>query len=118
MTIHLQEFRIVHDKITTILSDALKYGPTPKLDIEYRRQRAWMLSHYESLRPDLAPYLDGTENGSDIGLRTADAMEKLIEPPTLRQVLQGDPTRILARIAFTREAIELCAGEPASAIPH
>ncbi len=116
MRADLETFRAQHEAFVGLVSDALSYGPCPGLDQAYRRQRAQMQREYEGVRAVLAPYLDGTEDGSHLGNRTADALEKLMEPPTLVQVLQGDPGRILARIAYTREAIALCAGHEVPAV--
>jgi hypothetical protein len=107
----LIRFYEAYEDLVETLCDGAQYGPTPALARRYENARSWMIQAYGSLRPFLRGYLsfeaeDIADRESTTGY-SSDAFEALLAAATLEDFLLSDDGGMIARIARTREALNL-----------
>lgn len=95
----LARFRTHYEDLVNLLCDAAHYGPSPKLEHDFARERVWIGRHYPGVRAYLTAYLPGPGRRDDF--------EALIDAPTLDELLTSDNGCMISRITRTREALNL-----------
>lgn len=109
----LIQFYGQYEELVETLCDAAQYGPTPKLESNYARQRAWMREHYAPVRRYIVAYLqfsvEDARTSLDFEGEGADAFEALVAAPTLEAFLKVDDGCMISRITRTRNALTLYA---------
>lgn len=106
----LIEFYRQYEELVEVLCDAAQYGPTPALDKNYARLRAWMQEHYAPIRRYVIAYLQFTAEDAATSLKfgeAGDAFEALVAAPDLEAFLTHDDGMMISRLTRTREALNL-----------
>lgn len=100
-----------YEELIEVLCDCAQVGPTPKLEAEYQRLRAWVDANYPPIRKYVVAYLrystDDAEQGIALWGRSADAFEALVAAEDLQEFLKADDGSMISRITRTREALSL-----------
>jgi hypothetical protein len=103
----------LYEELVDVLSDASHYGPTPKLESDYRRLRIAVQRNYVAIRPYVVAFLRYTPEDARFGLdvwgQSADAFEALVCAPTLEDASSTDVGWLISRITRTRDALNLYA---------
>jgi hypothetical protein len=86
------------ERYVEVLCDAAQYGPNARLETAYLTERAWIVEHFESLRPFVGAFLPHDE---------PDAFERLLAAEDLSRFLSDDDGEVIFRITGTREALSL-----------
>lgn len=94
----LGSFTVTYDRLSEILCDAAQYGPTPDLEREYQRVRAWYLHAYERVQPYLLSYQEAVTPNED-------EFQFLAGPPTLLDALAADEGDLIPRLLLTRSVL-------------
>ncbi|MEQ1822601.1 MAG: hypothetical protein ABL949_08830 [Fimbriimonadaceae bacterium] len=108
----LIEFYGHYESLVEILCDAANYAPTPALESKYLKERDWMHTNYDSVRPFAIAYLRFDVNDASQTMELegsyGDAFEALFAAPSLIAFLAADDGHMICRINRTREALNLC----------
>lgn len=99
--LELIHFYQEYETLVETVCDSAQYGPTPKLERAYVRQREWMEANYPAIRRYIVAYLrfEVDDDG--------DAFEALFASPDLATFLHSDDGNMISRIMRTREALNL-----------
>lgn len=93
-----------YETLVETICDAAQYGPTPKLETSYQREREWMLKNYGDIRRYVVAYLRFEVEDAEQG---GDAFEALFSADNLEMFLKSDDGNMISRIMRTREALTL-----------
>jgi len=100
-----------YEDLVAVLCDAAQYGPTPRLESDYRTLRCAVHRSYATIRPYVVAFLRYNSEDARYGIhlwgRSADAFEALVCAPTLHDALRADDGWMISRITRTRDALNL-----------
>ncbi len=92
--------------LSTIVSDANRYGQSPGLELKYATERTWLLHNYRHVKRQLAKHITSEPVSTLNWSSPLDNFEKLFNPPTLLQLLQKDDRTLNSLLTTTRQAVE------------
>lgn len=105
---NLAEFRDAQKELAAVVQDALTYGPDPVLSEKFRQGRAWMQSHYGSVRPSFDRVWTTSVDPRRFPGQHTDPFESLLSSPTLEGLLTRDARQIRRDLEDMETAFELC----------
>lgn len=105
----LQEFRKGQCDLSSVVKEALNYGPDPVLSEQFRTKRNWVQCHYGSVRASFDKVWTTTADPKRFPAQNTDPFESLLSSPTLEGLLQRDERQIQRDLEDIETAFDLCA---------
>lgn len=103
----MQEFAAQFDHFSEVVTDAMRYGPSPSLADRFLVVRAWLLAHHAQVRTRLRLHLpeEKTAPASISLMQDIDVFDRLLTYPTLDAVVNSAESTLHARLRIATAAI-------------
>ena len=105
---HLEAFALRYAELAELLTDAARYGNNEVLEERYWRLRAWMQSHYRTVKTSLQGVLPMPEDrrlAQRWNEERRDAFERLFSAPTLESLLDQNGHHLGRLLEQTQAAL-------------
>lgn len=105
---NLTEIRQAQEEFSSVIQEALTYGPDPMLNKRYREARAELQARYPEVRSSLGRLWTTTSDPARFPGQHTDPIESILASATLDGLLRRDARQIQRDLEDIQTAFEIC----------